>query len=75
MKNEIITIENLSFDYGDHRVLENINLKIHDDDFVGIIGPNGSGKSTLLKIILGLLTPTEGRVLLFNKTPKEERHM
>ncbi|HNZ60804.1 MAG: Cobalamin import ATP-binding protein BtuD [Candidatus Methanofastidiosum methylothiophilum] len=73
MKNEIIKIENLSFDYGDHRVLENINLNIYNDDFIGIIGPNGSGKSTLLKIILGLLTPTEGRVFLFNKSPKEGR--
>jgi len=73
MKNEIIRIENLSFDYGDHRVLEDINLTVYDDDFLGIIGPNGGGKSTLLKIILGLLTPTEGTISLFDKNPKEGR--
>ncbi|MCC7573850.1 MAG: ABC transporter ATP-binding protein [Candidatus Methanofastidiosum sp.] len=73
MNNEIIRIENLSFDYGDHRVLEDINLTVYDDDFLGIIGPNGGGKSTLLKIILGLLTPTEGTISLFGKNPKEGR--
>ncbi|MEN6379708.1 MAG: ABC transporter ATP-binding protein [Methanofastidiosum sp.] len=73
MKNEIIRIENLSFDYGNHRVLEDINLTVYDDDFLGIIGPNGGGKSTLLKIILGLLNPTEGSISLFDKNPKEGR--
>lgn len=70
MAEEIIRLEHVSFDYGDHRVLEDINLKIYEDDFIGIIGPNGGGKSTLLKIILGLLNPREGNVFLFNKTPK-----
>lgn len=73
MKQEIIRIEHVSFNYGDHRVLEDINLKVYDDDFLGIIGPNGGGKSTLLKIILGLLTPTEGNISLFNNNPKEGR--
>jgi len=73
MKQEIIRMENVSFDYDDHRVLENINLKVFDDDFLGIIGPNGGGKSTLLKIILGLIVPKEGNVLLFNKDPKDGR--
>ena len=73
MKQEILRLEKLSFDYGDHRVLEDINLTVYDDDFLGIIGPNGGGKSTLLKIMLGLLTPTEGNISLFNKNPKEGR--
>nr|WP_306457606.1 ATP-binding cassette domain-containing protein [Aliarcobacter thereius] len=42
--------------------MENINLKIRDDDFLAIIGPNGGGKSTLLKLILGLLTNYSGRI-------------
>ncbi|NPV50978.1 MAG: ABC transporter ATP-binding protein [Candidatus Methanofastidiosum sp.] len=73
MKKEIIKLEHISFDYGDHRVLEDINLTVFDDDFLGIIGPNGGGKSTLLKIILGLLIPTEGNISLFNKSPREGR--
>lgn len=73
MKKEIIKLQHISFDYGDHRVLEDINLTVFDDDFLGIIGPNGGGKSTLLKIILGLLIPTEGNISLFNKNPREGR--
>lgn len=44
-------------------ILRNINLTI-DDRFVAVTGPNGSGKSTLAKIVAGILTPTEGQILL-----------
>ena len=44
-------------------ILHDINLTI-DERFVAITGPNGGGKSTLAKIIAGILTPTEGRILL-----------
>lgn len=44
--------------------LRNINLRINEGEFLGVIGKNGSGKSTLLKLIAGVLEPTEGRVLV-----------
>lgn len=59
---ELITISNLSYKYHKTEVLENINLKINNDDFLAIIGPNGGGKSTLLKLILGLLTTQDGNI-------------
>lgn len=59
---ELITISNLSYKYHRTEVLENINLKINNDDFLAIIGPNGGGKSTLLKLILGLLTTQDGNI-------------
>ena len=43
-------------------MLENINFRLEELDFVGVIGPNGGGKTTLLKIILGLLKPSGGTV-------------
>ena len=46
---------------------EEFMRRIEEGDFLAIIGPNGSGKSTLLKIMLGLLKPTKGEVLLFEK--------
>ncbi len=62
----IIEIKNVCFAYsGDQWVLRNINLDVHQGDYLGIIGPNGGGKTTLLKIMLGLLKPQEGTVKLF----------
>ncbi len=76
MSNPIITIKNLSFAYQrENNILEDIDLEVFGNDFLGIIGPNGGGKTTLLKIILGLLKPDEGDVLVFDKKPKEARDL
>ncbi|MFO8089362.1 MAG: ABC transporter ATP-binding protein [Desulfatiglandaceae bacterium] len=45
-------------------VLENVSLDVYHNEFLVILGPGQSGKSTLLRIIAGLETPTEGRVIL-----------
>jgi NitT/TauT family transport system ATP-binding protein len=49
------------------RALEAVDLKIQPGEFVTLLGPSGCGKSTLLKMIAGLLTPTDGRILIWNK--------
>jgi len=54
-------------------ILEDIHLDIEAGKFVGILGPNGAGKSTLLKVILGLLSPTQGEVLVFGEPPGKLR--
>ncbi|MBP7770147.1 MAG: metal ABC transporter ATP-binding protein [Aliarcobacter sp.] len=59
---ELIKISDLFYKYSKTDVLENINLSIKENDFLAIIGPNGGGKSTLLKLILGLLTPQNGKI-------------
>ncbi len=60
-----VEFEDVSVRFGSYTALEGINLKIPAGAFVAIIGPNGAGKSTLLKLVLGLLRPTQGRVLVF----------
>lgn len=63
----IIELHNITFSYTDEeKVLENVNLNIHQGDYLGIVGPNGGGKTTLLKVMLGLLKPTKGVVKLFD---------
>ena len=58
-------VEGLCFSYPrGPRVLDAINLRIFPGEFVAIVGQNGSGKTTLAKHLVGLLTPTEGRVML-----------
>lgn len=58
----LIEIEDLHFAYGDHKVLNGINLKIPRGTVVAILGVGGSGKSTLLRLIGGQLKPGRGRV-------------
>lgn len=63
----IIELHHISFSYEKgEKILNNINLNIHQGDYLGIIGPNGGGKTTLLKIMLGLLTPDEGSIKIFD---------
>ncbi|MGE7696126.1 ABC transporter ATP-binding protein [Lysinibacillus sp. NPDC094177] len=54
----------VSFSISDERILHEVNIRIKDKQFVGLIGPNGSGKSTLLKNMYRLLKPESGTVLL-----------
>lgn len=62
----MLELQHISYDVeqdGDNKgILHDINLTIHER-FVAITGPNGGGKSTLAKVIAGILTPTQGRIL------------
>ncbi len=56
----VIEGKNLSFAYGDKRIVNDFSTSIMRGDRIGIIGPNGSGKSTLIKLLLGQLQPESG---------------
>ena len=59
----MLQIKKLYFSYGDKPyVLKNLNLQVPEGKYISILGENGSGKSTLVKLILGLLTPTQGTI-------------
>lgn len=49
------------------RALKALDLKVYQGEIFGLLGPNGSGKTTTIKLLLGLLFPTEGEALVFNK--------
>lgn len=65
----MISINQLTIDFGGFRLFENITYNITPKDRLGLAGKNGAGKSTMLKIIAGLQTPTEGSVSI----PKDYR--
>ncbi|MFC1848078.1 metal ABC transporter ATP-binding protein [Chloroflexota bacterium] len=71
--NEAVKIEDVWVHYNGASALEEINLSIERDDFLGIIGPNGGGKTTLLKVMLGLITPNQGKVFVLGKPPQRSR--
>jgi ABC-2 type transport system ATP-binding protein len=58
----IITIKNLSKQYGQKTVLSNINLEVYPGQIIGYIGPNGAGKSTTVKILTGIIQDYAGEV-------------
>jgi ATP-binding cassette subfamily F protein uup len=60
----VVDAETISFSWDDKRIVEAFSTTIIRGDRVGIIGANGSGKTTLLKVLLGELTPQQGRVRL-----------
>lgn len=57
----LVSLRNVTVAYDETVVLENVNLDIADDDFIGIIGPNGGGKTTLVNAIVGVL-PYSGSI-------------
>ncbi len=74
-----ITIENLTKEFvppsvlGRGRIIavKNLSFNVEAGTVYGLLGPNGSGKSTTMKIVLGLVTPTAGRTLIFGRDSRD----
>jgi len=63
----VAEVEDITYSYDNNIIVEKFSTLIIRGDRIGIIGPNGIGKSTLLKLILGNLTPLQGKVKLGTK--------
>ncbi len=61
---EGLEIQNLSFSYGHHLVLQDVSLRIPKGKKIGLAGESGSGKSTLINLLMRFYDPTHGRILL-----------
>ena len=70
--NEILKCTGLSKRYGSVQALNRVDLTVERGKIIGVLGPNGSGKTTLIKLINGLLTPTEGSILVGGEAPGVE---
>jgi zinc transport system ATP-binding protein len=63
-----VELADVSFGYRPgQRVLENVDLRLGEGEFVAVAGPNGGGKTTLVRIALGLERPSTGRALLYGE--------
>lgn len=58
----LVELDGVTCHYGEEAVLEDVDLAVRADGFVGIVGPSGAGKTTLLRALMGTITPTSGRV-------------
>ena len=67
MKKELIRLENIVKTFGSLTVLDEIELTIHENEFVTLLGPSGCGKTTLLRIIGGFEKPDSGKVIFSGK--------
>ena len=68
----MITIENLTKEYGGTKVVDGVSMAIERNSITVIVGTSGSGKSTLLRMINRLVEPTSGRVLIEDKDTRAE---
>jgi putative ABC transport system ATP-binding protein len=74
----IISIENVTKRFkvgdGEFTALSNINLKLEEGEFAGLVGPSGSGKTTLLNIMGSLDKPTEGKAIVMGRNISDLSH-
>ena len=61
-----IEVRNLNFQYADNNVIRDFSLLIKKGDFIGITGKSGKGKTTIFNLLLGLLSPSNGEILINN---------
>jgi ABC-2 type transport system ATP-binding protein len=59
-----IAAHRLTKDFGRTRAVDSVSFELQPGRVVGLLGPNGSGKTTTLRMLLGLVTPTSGRILI-----------
>ena len=64
-------LENISFSFGERKVLENIDISVNQGEIAGLLGPNGVGKSTIFNLITGLIKPSYGSIKIDSKIVNE----
>jgi ABC-2 type transport system ATP-binding protein len=69
----IIETRNLSYQFGNQLVLDQVSLKVREGSIYGFLGPNGAGKTTTIKVLLNLLQTDDEKVFLFGKDLNKNR--
>ncbi|MDE5776975.1 MAG: ATP-binding cassette domain-containing protein [Lachnospiraceae bacterium] len=75
MKEEILSITDMTKKYKNQTALSHVNLRLKKGRIYGLIGQNGAGKTTLMRMVAGLGFPTEGNITLFGKNSSREVEM
>lgn len=59
----MIDIQNITVQFGEKKVLDDISITFEQGELIGLVAPNGTGKSTLMNVLMNYLQPTKGKVL------------
>lgn len=70
----LVVAESLSKTYGDVTALHDLSFTLNPGEVLGLLGANGAGKTTAMHVLLGLLTPSSGRVSILGLSPFTQRH-
>jgi ABC-2 type transport system ATP-binding protein len=74
LSDKIIEVNNLSKKFKDIKAVNDLNLNVFRGDVFGFLGPNGAGKSTTIRMLLSLISPTQGNIKIFGMPLKEKRN-
>ncbi|MCD8740704.1 ABC transporter ATP-binding protein [Mucilaginibacter roseus] len=69
----VISTQNLTFNFGNQKVVNSLSLQVPQGSIYGFLGPNGAGKTTTIKLLLNLLKTDEGSISVFEKDLKSNR--
>ena len=67
-----VTLERVTKRWGDVIAVNDVSLKVEDDEFMVLLGPSGCGKTTTMRMIAGLEEPTDGKIYIGKKLVNDE---
>ena len=70
----LLELEHLSRRYGRRMAVDDLSMTVREGDMFGFLGPNGAGKTTTIRVLMGLLSPSEGSARVFGRDPWRESH-
>lgn len=69
----VIEVENLTKRFGETTAVDDLSFQVNTGEILGLLGPNGAGKTTTIQLLLGLTTPTSGRIRIFGQDLQKHR--
>lgn len=66
----ILEVRNVSKEFGDQKVVNQVSFSIPEGSIVGLLGPNGAGKTTMIRLLNGVIDPTDGSIEVLGLDPK-----
>jgi len=73
MNDDVIVVDHIHKSFGKFVAVKDLSFTVKRGQIVGLLGANGAGKTTLIQMLLGLLTPTSGKISIFEMDPQKQR--